>query len=46
MFLIRYSARAVKGLQCKIISWEHFNYLHTLNDHVHMKSLNIAKKES
>lgn len=42
--LTNYTAYAIKGTSCKLISWDHFNYSFMLNDKKRIKSKKLAKK--
>ncbi len=42
--LSRYSAYAIQGTSCRLISWEHFNYLHTIEDKQRYRALKLANK--
>ncbi|CZQ96571.1 glycosyl transferases group 1 [Trichococcus palustris] len=42
--LTAYSAHAVKGTRCKLISWEHFNYWTMMEDRKRIKAKLLAKK--
>ncbi|MFI3227143.1 MAG: glycosyltransferase family 4 protein [Clostridia bacterium] len=44
--LSNYTTFAIKGTKTKHISWEHFNYLHTIKDKKRIKAINLAKKYS
>lgn len=41
-----YTLRAVKGIDIKHIAWEHFNYLHTVQDKKRLVSIRLIKKMS
>lgn len=42
--LSRYSAYSIYGTECKLISWEHFNYLNTLKDKQRVRAISLARK--
>ncbi|MDR0300036.1 MAG: glycosyltransferase family 4 protein [Streptococcaceae bacterium] len=44
--LARFTAYALHGLPTKHLSWEHFNYQHTLADKKRIRCLNLVKKYS
>ena len=44
--LSRYSVYAVQNTGCRLISWEHFNYEHTLSEKIRIKTLKKARKYS
>lgn len=44
--LSRYSVYAVQNTSCQLISWEHFNYEHTISEKIRIKTLKKIKKNS
>lgn len=44
--LTRFSSRAISGTKCKLVDWEHFNYLHTMEDKRRRKCLKLSIKNA
>ncbi|MCM3116040.1 glycosyltransferase family 4 protein [Neobacillus sp. MER 74] len=46
LLLANYTTYAKRGTNCKLISWEHFNYQHTLKEKKRVNALKLAKKHA
>lgn len=44
--LALWTSYAVQGTNCKLVSWEHFNYKHTLQDKRRMHALHLVSQRS